>query len=160
MNHINLQLFQNITFTYHFYYNSMVCSININKRSKEVLCCFVSMIPITNQQTNFNMAINSSWTQSIIYFWPVSVINSNGNLMDIWETNTLHQFDIFWKLFTKHDDITCFYRGTWMLVNLLSWPGTNKYYLCWLVVLMSVYKFSCLSYWYFYTKYHTMCHMR
>jgi hypothetical protein len=43
---------------------------------------------------------------------------------------------------TKHD-IKCFYRGTWMKGNVLSWTWTNLYRLCWLLVLISVRKFSC-----------------
>ena len=63
-----------IIFTYHIYCYSTICSININKGLKEVLCCLFGMFPITDQQTNLNVTVNSSWTKCIIYFWPVSVI--------------------------------------------------------------------------------------
>jgi hypothetical protein len=80
MNHQNTYFMQwatpyhTMSFTYHIYYYSTICSININKRLKEVPCCLLSMIPITDQQTNSNVMVDSSWPQCVIYFWPVSVI--------------------------------------------------------------------------------------
>lgn len=51
---------QTIIFTYHIYYYSMIRSININKRPKEVPCCLFGMFPITDQQANLNVTVDSS----------------------------------------------------------------------------------------------------